>query len=314
MIFLTIGDVHVSDTTPSSRLDNYTDSIFEDLSLAREQALKLKADAVFITGDIFDKKSPTKNSHAVVARAISMFSSFSCPVYSIVGNHDIVNNRIDSLAKQPLNVLFESGALKRLKRVSIGDVDVCGIDFDETNDYSKLSPKKENNRPLIAVCHVLATPDGGDMYGEPIFSYKTLAQNSDVDVYVFGHFHNDQGIQKIKNKQFINIGSLSRGSLTNEEVNRQIKIGKIEWNGKELICSEIPLAVKPASEIFDINKKIEMQKKEEEIENFVSSLNKTDLFQDISALSDTIKEMKLETAIKSRLENYLNNRGADITL
>lgn len=315
MIFLTVGDVHLSDTTPASRLDNYTDAIFEDLALVRSQALELKATAVFITGDIFDRKSPTKNSHAIVSRAIAMFSSFPCPVYSIVGNHDIVNNRIDSLTRQPLNVLFESGALKRLQREVFDEVTVCGVDFDEGNDYSTLSPKKEGDcTQLIAVCHVLATPDGGDMYGEPVFSYKKLAKSSDVDVYVFGHLHNDQGVQSIGSKQFVNLGALSRGSLTQEEIHRQVKIGKIVWDGKQLECSEIPLAVKPSSEIFDIQKKNEMEKKEKEIESFVASLNKTDLFQDISSLEETIKSMMLESGVKNRLEGYLNNRGAGINL
>jgi len=314
MIFLTVGDVHLSDTTPASRLDNYTDATFEDLALVRAQALEQKATAVFITGDIFDRKSPIKNSHAIVARAIALFSSFPCPVYSIVGNHDIVNNRMDSLSRQPLNVLFESGALKRLKKEVFDKVTVHGVDFDEGNDYSTLSPEKdENSTATIAVCHVLATPDGGDMYGEPIFSYKKLA-NSDVDVYVFGHFHNDQGIHTIGKKKFVNLGALSRGSLTQEEIHRQVKIGRIEWDGKSLECSEIPLAVKSSKEIFDIEKKQEMEKKEKEIESFVASLNKTDLFQDISSLEETIKAMRLETGVKNRLVGYLNNKGAEINV
>lgn len=314
MIFLTVGDVHISDSTPASRLDNYTEATFEDLALVRTQALEQKAAAVFITGDIFDKKSPTKNSHAIVARAIAMFSSFPCPVYTIIGNHDIVNNRMDSLSRQPLNVLLESGALKRLKRVNFGGVDIVGVDFDEGNSYSTLSLKKEFDKPLIAVCHVLATPDGGDMYGEPIFSYKKLAKLSDVDVYVFGHFHNDQSIQAVGKKKFINLGALSRGSLTQEEIHRQVKIGKIVWDGKSFECSEIPLAVKSSKEIFDIEKKQEMEKKEKEIESFVASLNKTDLFQDISSLEETIKEMKLETGVKNRLVGYLNSKGAEINV
>lgn len=314
VVILGIGDVHLADTTPASRMDDYCDSVFEDLSLARQKALDEEADAVVVTGDIFDKKVPTKNSHALVSRAISMFSSFPCPVYSIVGNHDITNNRMDSLSKQPLNVLFESGALKRLTRVSIKGVDVVGIDFNEENTYETLCPKKKNGKPLIAVCHVLASPHGGDMYGETIFSYKQLAEQSDVDVYKFGHFHNDQGIEKYKGKWFVNLGALSRGSLSEEEITRQVKISKIVWDGEKIECSEIPLPVKLASEIFNIEKKEEIDKQKQEIKNFVSTLNKTDLFQDISSLEETVKDMKLETGVKNRLSNYLNNRGAEINL
>jgi len=312
---ITIGDVHLADKTPASRLDNYRETLFEELMMARKVALEEKADVVLITGDIFDVKSPKLNSHYLVSKAISLFSSFPCPVYSIIGNHDITANRIDSLDKQPLAVLFNSGALKRLDKETINGVDILGIHFNENNSYETLSQKKQDGKPLIAVCHVLASPTGGDMFGEPIFSYKTLASSeSEVDVYVFGHYHHDQGIQKIGKKSFVNIGSLARGALSKENVDRQVKVGKVVWDGKKFECSEIPLPVKSGSEIFNIEKKQEIEHRETEIEKFVSTLNKTDLFENISTLEETIKEMRLDSAIRIRVTEYLNNRGAGINV
>lgn len=314
-VLLTVGDVHLADRTPASRKDDYKAETFNELRMIARVAAKQNASAVLFTGDIFHEKSAKMNSHALVREAISVFSSFPCPAYSIVGNHDISYNRMETLEKQPLGVLFESGALKRLSREQIGEFEVVGVDFDENTTYETLKPKKTSpESKLVAVCHVYAEPAERDLFGEPIFGYDKIAQDSDVDVYVFGHYHHDQGIVKISEKSFVNIGALSRGSLNKENLDRDVKIGKITLNNGKIVCDEIVLPVKPALEIFDVEKKKSIEDKENEIEQFVSSLSKSNLFESLSTLEDTVRSMDLDKSVKSRVEQYLNNRGADIKL
>jgi exonuclease SbcD len=314
-VLLTVGDVHLADRTPASRKDDYKAETFNELKMIARLAVKENASAVLFTGDIFHEKSAKMNSHSLVREAISVFSSFPCPAYSIVGNHDISYNRMDTLEKQPLGVLFESGALRRLTREVIGDFEVVGVDFDEHASYETLKPKKTHaDGKLVAVCHVYAEPSERDLFGEPVFGYDKMSEGSDVDVYVFGHYHHDQGIVKINDKQFVNIGSLSRGSLNKENVEREVKIGKLSISGDKVVCEELKLPVRPASEIFDIEKKKAIEEKETEIEQFVASLGKANLFESLSSLEDTIRSMKLDSGIKVRVEQYLNNRGAGIHL
>src|SRR4051812_11501053 len=101
---LTVGDVHLADKNPAMRIDNYRDNGFFELGLIRQKAVEEKADYVGITGDIFDEKSPHKSSHYLVSTAMSMFNSYPCPVGSVIGNHDITHNRLESMQKQPLQV------------------------------------------------------------------------------------------------------------------------------------------------------------------------------------------------------------------
>lgn len=311
---LTLGDVHLADKTPAFRVDNYRETMLQEIGMVKEQCLKEKADALLITGDIFNEKIAGRVSHSLVLEAINEFNGFPCPVYSVIGNHDINHNRLDTLPKQPLGVVFASGAVKRLDSVTIGGVDVRGVHFNEENTYEHLSFKKEG-KPLVAVCHALATPKGGDFFGEPIFSYEQLVERgSEVDVYVFGHYHHDQGIQTVGGTQFINLGSLARGALNKENVDRPVKMGKIVHDGKKITCSEILLPVRPASEIFDMGKKDEIDQRETEIEKFVSSLTKQDLFEDIASLEDTIRTMEIESAVKNRVVGYLNARGAGLNI
>lgn len=315
-VILTVGDVHLADRTPASRKDDYKAETFNELRMIARLAAKENASAVLFTGDIFHEKSAKMNSHSLVREAISVFSSFPCPAYSIVGNHDISYNRMETLEKQPLGVLFESGALKKLSREQIGEFEVVGVDFDENANYDSLKPKKTHSEgKLIAVCHVYAEPKERDLFGEPVFGYDKMAEGSDVDVYVFGHYHHDQGIVSIGDKQFVNIGSLSRGSLNKENLDREVKIGRISLDNEGLVsCQELKLPVKPATEIFDVEKKKQIEEKENEIEQFVASLSKSNLFESLSSLEDTIKSMDLETPVKKRVEQYLNNRGAGIHL
>lgn len=315
-VILTVGDVHLADRTPASRKDDYRAETFNELRMIARLAAKENASAVLFTGDIFHEKSAKMNSHSLVREAISVFSSFPCPAYSIVGNHDISYNRMETLEKQPLGVLFESGALKKLTREQIGDFEVVGVDFDENTTYETLKPKKTYaDGKLLAVCHVYAEPVERDLFGEPVFGYDKMAECSDVDVYVFGHYHHDQGIVKIGEKQFVNIGSLSRGSLNKENLDRDVKIGRISLDKSgAVVCEELKLPVKPAIEIFDVEKKKQIEEKENEIEQFVASLSKANLFESLSSLEDTIKSMELDTSVKKRVEQYLNNRGAGINL
>jgi len=314
-VLLTVGDVHLADRTPASRKDDYKAETFNELRMIARVAAKQNASAVLFTGDIFHEKSAKMNSHSLVREAMSVFSSFPCPCYSIVGNHDISYNRMETLEKQPLGVLFESGALKRLTREQIGEFEVVGVDFDENVTYETLKPKKTDpERKLVTVCHVYAEPTERDLFGEPIYGYDKISENTDVDVYVFGHYHHDQGIVKIGDKSFVNIGALSRGSLNKENLDRDVKIGKISITNGKVICEEINLPVKSGVEIFDVEKKKSIEEKENEIEQFVSSLGKANLFESLSSLENTIKSMELEKNVKNRVEQYLNNRGAGINL
>ena len=314
MKILLAGDYHLSDRTPKFRKDNYKETGFVEMGMIREKSSELKVDAVIFTGDIFDDKAATRNSHTLVREAIYNFSLFPCPVYSIIGNHDISYNRIETLEKQPLGVVFESRALKKLDRITIKGVDIVGIHFSEENTYDVLYSNKIEGRPLIAVCHVLATLEGGDFFGEPIFSYEQLAQHGNVDCYGFGHFHNDQGIQVVKGKHFLNLGAIARGALNKDNIHRQVKLGLIEHNGKEFKCSEIILPVRPASEIFDMERKQEIDENENQIEAFVKSLTANELFESLENLEDNIRGMRLESKVENRLCQYLNLRGANINV
>jgi DNA repair exonuclease SbcCD nuclease subunit len=278
---LTAGDIHISDINPHSRVDNFKETILDKLDQLKKAANKLKVDAVLLTGDLYNLKNPVKNSHDLNRELITLFKGFKCPIYTIVGNHDLTADDLDTLSFQPISVLFASGTLINLAEPIVFSkkglkVSLVGIPYQKHFSLEKTSfPAKGDVQAQICVMHVYAGPKAGKMHKERLYGYDELATLG-ADVYVLGHYHYDQDIQW-KNKQcFINLGSISRGTLTDERVDHQPKFGFIkifrENEEVKIEADSIPLRIKPPEEIFDLKKREEEQKEGLEIEKYVEHL------------------------------------------
>src|SRR5690606_16770357 len=108
-----VGDIHLSDRPPASCTESYTDDILEMLSFVAKVEKALKVDAVVWAGDIFHHKQPSRTSHATVLKLAKVAQEYN-NLWVVTGNHDIQSDRLDSLEKQPLGVLYEAGVLKEL--------------------------------------------------------------------------------------------------------------------------------------------------------------------------------------------------------
>jgi len=260
---LTAGDIHISDENPRARIDNYKEAILGKLDQLRILASKLKADAVMLTGDLYNLKKPTNNSHALNRELISLFSSFRCPVYIIPGNHDLTANDLDTLHRQPISVLFASGALKNLSHEKIIKKDLKvsleGIPFTQDLNLASLEiTPREGFDAQVCLMHLYTGPESGNVFKERLYGYKELAVLS-PDIYVLGHYHIDQGIQWQDDKCFINLGSISRGTLHEDRIEHEPKFGIIkitkENDKVKIIAESKNIKIQPPEEVFDLEKK-----------------------------------------------------------
>ena len=109
MRYLLLGDIHLADRPPSSCTETYLEDLFDLLEQTVTLESELECDGTIWSGDVFHVKAAARNSHRLVQRTIELGNRYK--QWGIVtGNHDIENDRLDSLAKQPLGVLFKSGA------------------------------------------------------------------------------------------------------------------------------------------------------------------------------------------------------------
>jgi DNA repair exonuclease SbcCD nuclease subunit len=276
-------DVHLADRGPSSRTDDWADAVFDKLSQVRDLAREVNASAIIDGGDFFHIKSPGRNSHSLVHRTAEHHANYPCPVYCTPGNHDAVYGDYTFLPQQPLGVLYSTGVYKRLYDeheavfTVIGErvkVRVVGIPYHGTSyDMERFtSIEKGDEDILICVAHVLASHKGGTMFeGEDIIKYADLVDTA-PDVYLFGHWHKNQGVEEIGGKQFVNIGSLTRGSLSQDNMDRIPSAAVLRCTEKGVEIEVVPLNVRPAEEVFDVEGRQRQVKRQVEMDSFVTAI------------------------------------------
>lgn len=310
---ITFTDVHLADKGPLSRIDDYREAILDKLDQASKIARERKVDLALCAGDLFHLKSPTKNSHYLVSKTIEILKSFPCPVYGIYGNHDIYQDNSKTLPKQPFYVILKSEAMTYLADESFdkGNIRIFGMDYLCNPEYPDFNRDKKTEKIQICVAHVNASSKFDDLFGERVYKYQDLAKCT-PDVFLFGHYHPDQGIEIHNNKHFINVGSLSRGSLKKDELTRIPNLGFIEINDKyEIRTEKIPLNVTPSSEIFDLEMKKKEDLEEKEIEIFINEMKQKMSLDNIDDINQTINAMTFDKIVKDRAIEYFEGATND---
>ncbi len=297
MKFLWATDQHFKDTPPISRKDNWLETCLDKVRQVRDLAELHGVEAVLYGGDFFDVKVPSRTSHALVRSVIEAHSSFPCPVYSNVGNHDLKLGKLEFLSQGPLATLFACGTFKPCydeHEFSTPLVRVVGIPFHGVNyDLTRFEKiRKKGSETIICMAHLLASPKGGTMFeGEDIIRYEDLMTLApEVEVFCFGHWHKDQGIQTLPSGQIVvNVGSTSRGSLSQDNLDRIPSVALITVSEQGRCSAEqVFLKVKPAEEVFDLEKAKLEEERDQNLSLFV---------QRVKELSAGVSRTDLETEL-----------------
>lgn len=285
-----------------------------------EIAERVGASAVLDGGDFFDIKSPTRNSHSLVRRVIELHRKYPCPVYANVGNHDCVYGDYSYLHQQPLGVLFGSEAFKRCYDEYEADltksgirVRVVGIPYHgtkyELERFSKI--KKGSEDYLVVMAHTLASPTGGTLFeSEDVIKYGDL-DTLDADVFCFGHWHKDQGIvYTAAGKTIVNIGSLTRGSLAQDDLDRIPSVVHLRFDERGVTCEKIPLRFSPTSEVFDLEARDIRKLRENMMEEFVDSIQKILSDGNERSIRDAIRDLPgVPVQVKEQAILYVEKAG-----
>jgi hypothetical protein len=144
------------------------------------------------------------------------------------------------------------------------------------------SIEKGDEDILICVAHVLASLKGGSMFeGEDIIKYIDLLDTA-PDVYLFGHWHMDQGIETLEAfptepgnasvKHFVNVGSLTRGALSQDELKRKPATVVIRCLKDGVEFDIRRLEISPPEEVFDLDGRARQVKRQVEMDAFVSRI------------------------------------------
>lgn len=308
-------DVHLADKAPQSRTDDWTSTVLDKLIQVGEIAREVGATAVIDGGDFFHVKTPSRNSHELIQRVAAVHDEYPCPVYGLTGNHDVKYGDPDFLDESPLGVLFATGVFKPFGGevdVRFGDVRLVGVPYHgKKYDMNRLTTiVKGEEKHLVVAAHLLASQAGGEMFGaEDIVRYSDLV-NLDPDVWMFGHWHKNQGVTELGAKHIVNIGSLTRGSLSEDDMKRIPEVAILRFSDKGIDIERRPLDVEPPDEVFDIEGRVKQEAREMTVDAFVDSVRKTLNQKQRKPLLDEVRGMGLLAPVEERVIAYLEAEGS----
>lgn len=318
--FITVGDVHSADKNPGARVGDYFIDTFDKLDQIAIIAEKVKADAVFFLGDIFHIKQQKENSCKLIANWIELLKTYP-PTIGIAGNHDESFNNPETIPNQPIGVLEASGHLtlldEKLDKHYIFEkagikIRVAGYPYEKKLGISACDIKKKDEDILIALAHIYAGPKEKDLFGETIYGYDKMV-SFNPDIFCFGHYHVDQGVRKKGTKYFINLGAITRGSISKDDLERKPKVGWISINEKrEITIKQIKLKVKPSNEIFNLELKEEIESENDQINAYIEKLKSEIEGTKVEAnIAKQIGSLDLSTEVKDMVYHYLEKAGLE---
>lgn len=288
---LLIGDIHLADRPPSIRTETYTDDILAKLQAATTLALEHDCDAIVSAGDVFHVKTPTRNSHALVQRTGEVLTSVGLPVLIVPGNHDMSNDRLDSLRKQPLGTLAKMHGIDLL----LGphpEFPLFGLPY--LYDWGAELPKwmkkyvgwadqqKSENLDFwpLMITHAPLFPPGETPPYEFIDAADWAEMMQNGDCY-YGHIHDPHGTYQPNPAwpvAMCNNGAISRGSLHEATLKREpaVTVWDSEEVGKDRFHRH-PLPFRPAEAVFRLAEKEDVDEHNSRVEEFLANVGRTSL-------------------------------------
>lgn len=236
-----VGDPHLDNRTPISRLDTHADTTKGKLLNILKTALKHDVGLVVMLGDMFDKYD---TSILYLNEIISIFKQFNdngIEVYSIIGNHDLPYNNKKYFNQTPLSLLFSSNVVKHLTKLELDTVDIYGIDFTEMSRVGELNANLNKDKTSILCMHYAT---------DNTVPYESIERDefNNFDLVASGHDHNFYDYSITDKPIVLRPGSMVRRTKDTYNLNREPLIYIYDTTTKDII--PIKLEAKPSSEVF----------------------------------------------------------------
>lgn len=208
-----VGDIHIAPSV-SSRVDDYFATCLKKIS---EVANNCKN--VIILGDVFNTPSIQNNYFVELYNTLSYFNGRGVSFYSIIGNHDIYNEREDSLNRTSLGLADATGIIKLItvdNPITIGNYrfNTSYVNYNRAITHLDTMTYGENDILLLHHFH----NDGFDGIDQ------NLLEKTKIKHVFFGHEHNsfEQGLIKYPNLTAYRCGSLLRNAANDYNLVRDI--------------------------------------------------------------------------------------------
>lgn len=310
MKLLYLTDTHIRGTSPRHRLDDFSLAMRRKLQEVKEIVEREQVDYVLHGGDVFDR--PTL-SPAIVREFAQLLRQIPVPIYAIAGNHDIYGHNPSTIDRTMLGLLDGFGTLQLLHEGEAVRLEKEGcvvhlsgqpfhFDLDKRDFPLDYHVKKQ------FAAHFCIHMVHGMLVHRPLpegVAYTLTEQiwESDVDLWLSGHYHAGFPIQRKNGKWIVNPGALARVHSQPSEIKRQPQVVLINC-GETMQVSLIPLqSAAKGSDVLDRSQLEQMAYRQERLHSFVQQVQAagdlqameiTDIIEEISQLRDIDDEVKKE--------------------
>ena len=319
-LILAVNDIHATRRPPSSCTDSYWPDLLNLLYQTADVARERDVRAVVWAGDVFHHKAPSRTDHGLVQDLIDVVRAYPCPLYVVPGNHDIQHDRLDSIdVTQPLGVLFKAGAL-RLEGWADGNLPLYGVPWQQEWSQERVRACLADFRERVfgqslVVTHAPIYPPGREPQydGAEYTPARWWADAVDDGPFehglAYGHIHEPHGVFAADGSglRFCNFGALSRGSLDEYNLNREV--GCALWStdgGFEFV----PLKARPAGEVFRLRQHEEAATARHRLDGFLSGVSETvlDVLSTEKVLA-YVRTLDVGRAVENLAEELLMRQG-----
>ncbi len=333
--FAVLNDLHLADNPPLGRKEGYCDQLFDKLRGIARICHQAQVQQVFITGDIFHVKRPDRNSHRLVQRCIDMFGGVfqeACAtagpaVYAIAGNHDLSEQGLFSLDRQPLGVLAKSGAIHLIDEERgehfTGSASSQVALHVFARPYNRLETDPEYYRMTdwevecaehsdftAMFAHGSLLPPGDTRHpNQPVLNVDKIDFGGPLDMLFSGHLHEVLGLVDMpQGGVFANFGSLARvarsADMLDPDIERCFLVVTIPDLG-EVTFEPVPIPnILPPEEVFLENVQVDGDSELQEFAEHLADalvIEEKPIDEVLASLGD------LSPEVRDRLKAYLED-------
>ena len=244
--FLACADLHLRDSIPVSRIDDYWKVQEKKFIYLINKAIELNCD-IYCAGDLFHKAKSSSFLEAWVIGQLQRLKAADLKFITITGQHDLPNHNINEIDKSSIWVLREAEVID-LHVVPYND----GYVFEDLN---------------MMLIHTMMHKD--QLIHRDIKSTRAvnlLKKNLDIKIIISGDNH-QSFVEKYQGRFLINCGSMMR--MAADQIDHIPKFYVLSLPTME--CTEVPYPIK--KNVFDISHIEKEKERDNRIETFVNRIN-----------------------------------------
>ena len=254
MKIIAAGDLHIRSSNPENRIDNYEETLWGKVRFILEVS---QGYPILFPGDVFD--------HPIQSNAVlSKYVSFIRNGYACFGQHDLKYRTAGNTA---LDVLNAGGGVRIVQNGSplplANNILIYGCSFNE-----EIPEIKDEKAFTILLIHKMIIEEK-IWEGQTDYTWaNVLLRITKFDLVISGDNHKGF-IIPYKNRLLVNCGSLMRSAK--DQFNHKPFIVIYDTDTRKYEKVFIP--IRPAAEVFDMEKIEREEEKNEKLEAFILGLS-----------------------------------------